>query len=182
MSLALLAMSPGRFAEAGALDGVAGELFELFELARQRGLASRVLSRALALPAVTPPQYALPPLASRIDWLQAAGRVGLAYWAPALRRVVAREPRQRLMQALGADGYRTALALPALAITALAESLPEPAAVAETGHALLAQAIAAQGSGWAEHARAVFGEDAMVPGGICPPGLDSLLPAIGMVP
>lgn len=177
MSLTALAMLPGRFARPDAVDGVAAELAEAAQAGR---LACRVLSRALALPAVTAPPADLAPLASHADWQRAAQRVGLAAWAPALRRVVAREPRQRLMQALGADDYRAALAMPPLGVMAAAGELPEQAAVAiaHSGRALLARALAGQGGGWAEHADALFGQAAMTVPVSRVPGLDALLPVI----
>ena len=121
MSLAELAISPGRWADSERFaDMSAG----LVRLGQRHRLASRVLSRALALPPVTAPQQ-LPPL----DWHQALTNVGLAVWAPAIRRLVTREPIRRVISELGASGYRQVLSLPVVTLGET-RSLPTPLALA----------------------------------------------------
>lgn len=150
MSLAELAISPGRWADSERFaDMSAG----LVRLGQRHRLASRVLSRALALPPVTAPQQPLPPL----DWHQALTNVGLAVWAPAIRRLVTREPIRRVISELGASGYRQVLSLPVVTLGET-RSLPTPLALAVqiSGRRLLSSVLAEQGAGWREFAADLY--------------------------
>ena len=150
MSLAELVIIPGRWAGSERFaDMPAG----LVQLGQRQMLASRMLSRALALPPVTAPQQPLPSL----DWQKALTNAGMAVWAPAIRRVVTREPIRRLIAELGASGYRHALSLPALPLAAT-RSLPSPLplAIQLSGRRLLGSVLAAQGAGWREFAAGLY--------------------------
>ena len=142
MSLATLVtrpaacLPPERF---GELDPA------LVQLAQQQPLAGRVLRRMLELPPVTAPAAELPPL----DWRQGLANLGLAAWAPSIRRVVAREQIRQLIGELGAADYRRALGLPPLAqVETRSLPTPLPQAVRRSGRRLLAGALAQQGAGW----------------------------------
>lgn len=150
MSLAELAILPGRCVGAERFAAIPAELVRL---GQRQTLASRVLSRALALPPVSAPQQPVPPL----DWQQALTNAGLAVWAPAIRRVVAREQIRRLIAELGASDYRHALSLPALPV-AETRPLPSPLplAIQRSGRRLLASALATQGEGWREFAADLY--------------------------